>query len=108
MLVLVVAYKENIGDCRESSALELVECLERYGAQVSYFDPWLKECVHHGVARTSLPELSASAIESADLVLVACAHDAIDYDFVQKHSKLVFDARNALKDVDDHDNVEVL
>ena len=108
VLVLGVAYKENIGDCRESSALELVECLERYGAQVSYFNPWVKECVHHGIVRTSLPELSASAIESADLVLVACAHDAIDYDFVQKHSKLVFDARNALKDVDDHDNVEVL
>lgn len=108
VLVLGVAYKENIGDCRESAALDLIECLERHGAQVSYFDPWVKECVHHGIARTSLPDLSVRAVESADLILVACAHAAVDYGFVQKHGKLIFDTRNAFKDVGDHGNIEVL
>lgn len=108
VLVLGVAYKENIGDCRESAALDLIECLERHGAQVSYFDPWVKECVHHGIARTSLSDLSVRAVESADLILVACAHAAVDYGFVQKHGKLIFDTRNAFKDVGDHGNIEVL
>ena len=108
VLVLGVAYKQDIDDYRESPALRLIERLELRGCDVSYFDPWVSEYRHKGETRQSIPELTAEALESADLVVVACAHTNVDYGFVQQHAKAVFDTKNAMKAVEDRDNIEVL
>ena len=42
VLVLGVAYKQDIDDYRESPALRVIEELEHEGAQVTFFDPWVK------------------------------------------------------------------
>ena len=39
MLVLGVAYKPDVDDCRESPAVELMELLQDRGAVVAYNDP---------------------------------------------------------------------
>ena len=39
VLVLGVAYKQDIDDYRESPALRVIERLEERGAEVSYYDP---------------------------------------------------------------------
>ena len=44
----------------------------------------------------------------ADLVMVTCAHTNVDYDLVQKNAKAIFDTKNAMKDIEDRDNIEVL
>lgn len=108
VLVLGVAYKPDIGDCRESPALRIIESLEARGVSVAYFDPHVASCVCGGTERRSLPSLSADVLESADLVMVTCGHRGIDYDFVQAHAKMIFDMRNALRDVACRDNVVVL
>ena len=108
VLVLGVAYKPDIGDCRESPALRVIECLEGRGVSVSYFDPHVASCVCGGVEKRSLPALSADALEDADLVMVTCGHGGIDYDFVRAHAKAVFDTQNALRDVACRDNVVAL
>src|SRR5882672_3981814 len=41
VLVLGVAYKADIDDVRESPSLDLIDILERGGAQVSYSDPYV-------------------------------------------------------------------
>ena len=108
VLVLGVAYKQDIDDYRESPALRVIERLEERGAEVSYYDPWVPRYRHKGAERESIPELSAEAVSSADLVLVACAHTNVDYGFVQEHAKAVFDAKNAMRNVAARENVEVL
>lgn len=108
VLVLGVAYKPDIGDCRESPALRIIESLEARGVSVAYFDPHVASCVCGGAEKCSLSTLSADALESADLVMVTCGHRGIDYDFVQAHAKMIFDTRNALRDVVRRDNVVVL
>lgn len=108
VLVLGVAYKQDIDDYRESPALRVVERLERRGTLVSYFDPWIPRYQYKGTVKESVPELSAEAIAAADLVLVTCAHTNIDYAFVQKHAKAVLDTKNAMKDVLPRENIEVL
>ena len=40
--------------------------------------------------------------------MVTCAHTDVDYDLVQSHAKIIFDTKNAMKDVKDRDNIEVL
>lgn len=108
VLVLGVAYKPDVGDCRESPALRIIESLEARGVSVAYFDPHVASCVCGGAEKCSLSSLSADALESADLVMVTCGHRGIDYDFVQAHAKMIFDTRNALRDVARRDNVVVL
>ena len=53
-------------------------------------------------------ELTAELVENADIVLVTAAHTNVDYDFVQKHAKAIFDTKNAMKNVANRENIEVL
>lgn len=108
VLVLGVAYKQDIDDYRESPALRLIERLEKRGCDVSYYDSWVPEYRYKGETRQSIPALDEAALEAADLVVVACAHTNVDYDFVQEHAKAVFDTKNAMKNVKNRDNIEVL
>lgn len=108
VLVLGVAYKQDIDDYRESPALRVIECLEKRGANVTYFDPWVSTYRFKGAERSSIPELTPETLESADLVMVTCAHSNVDYDMVQTHAKVVFDTKNAMKNVEKRDNIEVL
>ncbi|HIY79104.1 MAG TPA: nucleotide sugar dehydrogenase [Candidatus Olsenella excrementavium] len=108
VLVLGVAYKQDIDDYRESPALRVIECLERRGAKVTYFDPWVSTYRFKGEVRSSIPELTPEALEAADLVMVTCAHTNVDYDMVHAHAEIVFDTKNAMKNVEKRDNIEVL
>lgn len=108
VLVLGVAYKQDIDDYRESPALRVIECLEARGAEVSYFDPWVASYRFKGEDHSSIPELTPEVLETADLVMVTCAHTNVDYEMVQQHAKAVFDTKNAMKNVKARDNIEVL
>ena len=108
VLVLGVAYKQDIDDYRESPALRVIDVLEREGAQVTYFDPWVKEYKHKGQIRQSIPALTEEVLKAADLVMVTTAHTNVDYEMVQKNAALVFDTKNAMKNVQDRSNIEVL
>lgn len=108
VLVLGVSYKQDIDDYRESPALRVIEVLEREGAKVEYYDPWVSEYRYKGETVKGLPELTAEILESADLVMVTAAHTNVDYAFVQRHAKAVFDTKNAMKSISSRDNIEVL
>ena len=108
VLVLGVAYKQDIDDYRESPALRVIEVLHKEGAEVVYYDPWVKEYRYKGTTAKREPELSKELVESADLVMVTAAHTNVDYAFVQKHAKAIFDTKNVMKNLTDRDNIEVL
>ncbi|NLW65856.1 MAG: nucleotide sugar dehydrogenase [Clostridiales bacterium] len=108
ILILGVAYKQDTDDYRESPAIRVIEYLERAGAKVDYYDPRVKEYPERGEMRESLPGLTAEALGAADLVIVTAAHTELDYDFVQRHAAMVFDTKNAMKDVKVRDNIELL
>jgi len=108
VLILGVAYKQDIDDCRESPALRVIEELEKTGAEVIYYDPWVKSCKFKGKFRESEPELTAALIESADLVMITTAHTNVDYQLVQQHAKAVFDTKNVMKKIENRENIEVL
>lgn len=108
VLVLGVAYKQDIDDYRESPALRVIECLEERGANVQYYDPWVKEYTYKGRTESSIPELTADVLNSADLVMITCKHTNVNYDFVQQHASVIFDTKNAMSEISDRDNIEVL
>ena len=108
VLILGVAYKQDIDDYRESPALRVIEEFKKRGAVVSYFDPWVAKYKYKGEIHQGLPELNAEAVEAADIVVITTAHSNIDYEFVQEHAKAIFDTKNVMKHVTKRENIEVL
>ncbi|WP_227134344.1 nucleotide sugar dehydrogenase [Halorubellus salinus] len=94
VLVLGAAYKPNVGDTRNSPALEVVAELSD-ALDVTVADPHTDSTE---VARTLVRDLSPETIRSADIVVLLVDHDAFDLDAVGREASLVFDAKNAMDD----------
>lgn len=108
VLVLGIAYKQDIDDYRESPAIRVIEELQMKGAAVSFYDPYIPEYKHKRIVYKGKKELTAELLEQIDLVVVTASHTNVDYDFVQKHAPSIFDTKNAMKDVRERSNIEVL
>ena len=108
VLVLGVAYKNDIDDYRESPALNVIDHLIEQGAETTYYDPYIPEYKHKGKVHTGAKELTDEMLREADIVVICTAHECFDYDRIQKLSKEIFDTRNAMKNVADRSNIELL
>lgn len=108
VLVLGVAYKQDIDDYRESPALRVIEELEKELADVEYYDPWIAEYKENGEKRQGIKEINPEVIASYDLIIITTAHSNVDYDMVQKNAKVIFDTKNAMKNIKDRENIEIL
>jgi len=109
VLILGVAYKGDIDDYRESPAIRVINEFEKFGSEIEYYDPFISEYNEKGRIRKGLPELTAEKIQAADLVVITTNHtQGIDYNFVQQNAKYIFDTKNAMKDVANRENVELL
>ena len=108
VLVLGAAYKADIVDYRESPALNVIDLLIKEGADTTFYDPYIPEYRHKGKVHTGAKELTDDMLKNSDIVVICTAHSCFDYDKIQKLSKEVFDTRNAMKDVKDRSNIELL
>lgn len=96
ILILGVAYKKNIGDVRESPALDIIEELVDLGAKVRYHDPFVKRLEVDGIRMSSSP-ISEKALKSYDMVIVITDHSSVNYEKLVKNAALILDTRNILK-----------
>lgn len=108
ILVLGVAYKQDIDDYRESPGIRLIQELEKEGAEVLYYDPYVPQYYEGEVLRKGKQQLNAELILSVDLVVIATAHTNVDYELVQKYAKAIFDTKNAMRHIEDRENIELL
>lgn len=108
ILILGVAYKQDIDDYRESPALKVIENFEKEGCIVDYYDPYVETYKYKGKSKKGIKELSKKALQNADLVVITTAHAKIDYNFVQANSLYIFDTKNVMKDIKLRDNIELL
>jgi UDP-N-acetyl-D-glucosamine dehydrogenase len=91
-----VTFKPNVGDIRESSAIEVLALLHRKGAEVRFHDPFVEE-VQRDTLRVARSALDEHQLQNADCVLLLTPHDSYDIEALVRHSRLLFDARNATK-----------
>jgi UDP-N-acetyl-D-glucosamine dehydrogenase len=101
ILVLGLAYKPDVDDVRESPAIELIEGLQKLGAEVDYHDPHVAETHkmrHHDLKMKSI-DLSDEAVAGYDCVLIATDHSAYDWQSIADHAQLIVDTRGALRAV---------
>lgn len=102
ILILGVAYKNDIDDMRESPALSVIDLFRAKGAEVVYHDPFVPEVTfdHAYTIGAGDPlyneDLTDELIKSADCVVICTNHKSVDYTRVLELADLIVDTRNAL------------
>lgn len=107
VLLLGIAYKQDIDDVRESPALKVFEQLLNEGAEVMYYDPHVPQFRHNNDLHVSV-EISGDLLKEADLVILTTMHTSFNYDKIAADSTFIFDTKNAFKHITNRSNIEVL
>jgi UDP-N-acetyl-D-glucosamine dehydrogenase len=100
ILIIGVTYKKDVKDLRKSPALDIIEILKKKKTAVSYFDPLIPYLKFSNINLKSI-KLNSISLGSSDCVVVVTDHSPLDYKFILKHSRLIFDTRNIYKNVTD-------
>lgn len=107
VLVLGIAYKCDIDDTRESPSIEILEILRDKGAIVSYSDPYAPVFpamrAHHFDLYSV--DLTPEKIKENDLVILATAHKAFDYQMISTNAQLIIDTRGIFRSYPQHNVV---
>lgn len=108
VLILGVAYKQDIDDYRESPAIRVIDEFHKTGAEVDFYDPFVAKYREAGQWYEGIPALTAEAIKGYDLVCITTAHTKVDYAMVTSCGVPVFDCKNVCKNIENRENIEVL
>ncbi len=94
ILVVGVAYKRDVGDVRESPAIDIIEMLHECKAHVDYADPYVPTLMLRETRLTAVP-LDDEHIRGADCVIIVTDHSVFDYASIARTASLIVDTRNA-------------
>ena len=89
ILILGVAYKKDIGDTRESPAIDIIDSLLDKSVEVSFYDPFVDELIVDNESISKEQDLKN--ISDYDLVIIHTPHTSfsnIDFDNIKS---LIFD-----------------
>ena len=103
ILIIGLAYKANVDDMRESPAFYLMDALKNCGAEVGYFDPYIPKIPvtreHGNWTGLESIEWEEGVISDYDCVIIATAHERIDFSDLAKWSDCIVDTRNAMEGI---------
>lgn len=108
VLILGVAYKQDIADYRESPAIHVIEEFNKVGSEVDFYDPYVAKYRHEGEWHEGLATISEAVVKGYDLVCITAAHTNVDYAMVTACGVPVFDTKNVCKKIENRENIEVL
>ncbi|MEX0902962.1 MAG: nucleotide sugar dehydrogenase [Pseudohongiellaceae bacterium] len=91
---LGVAYKKNVGDIRESPALQIISMLVRKGAIVRYADPHVPSVEIDGSVLRRI-QATDNELKTSDCVLILTDHTSFDYQNIIDNCALIVDTRDA-------------
>ncbi|MFT4176292.1 MAG: nucleotide sugar dehydrogenase [Luteolibacter sp.] len=100
VLILGLAYKENVDDMRESPTFHLMDGLEELEAHIDYHDPHIPVITptreHARWTGRKSVALTPENIASYDCVLIATNHARVNLAEIAAHADLIVDTRNAI------------
>jgi UDP-N-acetyl-D-glucosamine dehydrogenase len=96
ILICGVTYKRDIDDVRESPALDIIQLLQKRGAEVAYSDPHVSALSHGELV---IPAVDISRAGEFDCVVIATDHSDVDYRALVERARMVVDTRNATRAV---------
>ncbi|MDA3037208.1 MAG: nucleotide sugar dehydrogenase [Actinomycetota bacterium] len=89
ILILGVAYKKDIGDTRESPAIDIIESLLEKSAEVSFYDPYVDELLVN--KESILKEQDLESISNYDMVIIHTPHTSFSKIDFENIKSLIFD-----------------
>ena len=93
ILLIGLGYKKNIGDIRESPAIDILDLLLKRSLNVKWYDP-LVDTKHPIWELQRELNLSPELLKNQCLCVVLADHDCINWDMVLKNSNFIFDTKN--------------
>lgn len=96
ILLVGVAYKENIDDLRESPSLKIIEGLEEAGGDVDFCDPLVTNFFDKNGQKRHTIDLDYELFKKYDLVILVSCHSCFDLTEIAKNSQLILDTKNVL------------
>src|SRR5438477_10034552 len=103
ILLVGLAYKPNVDDERQSPSYVLMDLLQRRGADVAYYDPYVPVIKptreHSQFAGRESVEWSRATVENFDVVLIATNHSSVNYHELSEWARCIVDTRNAMAGV---------
>ena len=100
LLIVGLAYKPNVDDERESPSYALMDLLNKRGAEVQYYDPYVPMIKptreHSHFAGKQSVEWNRTTISGFDLVLIATNHSCVNYEELGEWAQCIVDTRNAM------------
>ncbi|YCM42625.1 nucleotide sugar dehydrogenase [Verrucomicrobiaceae bacterium 227] len=101
ILLMGLAYKEDVDDMRESPTFELLDLFKEHGAEVHYFDPHIpvvsRTREHAAWTGHESVNWNKKTIESYDAVVIATNHKVFELTELIDWADLIIDTRNAFK-----------
>lgn len=98
VLIVGVTYKKDVKDLRKSPALDIIEALQKKKVEVSYCDPLIPYLKLNRINLKSI-SLKKEKLNKFDCVVIATDHSSVDYGFILRNSRLIFDTRNVYKSI---------
>jgi UDP-N-acetyl-D-glucosamine dehydrogenase len=97
-LVLGLAYKKNSDDVRMSPAIKILRGIKKNITKNIYvYDPNVpkKNIIFSSYNHINVKKISKKKLNKIDFILILVNHDGINYKFIEKNSKIIFDTRNS-------------
>ena len=96
ILILGVAYKQNIDDTRESPAFKIASKLKSKGYGFDYSDPYVPSITFNNEVKKS-KKLNSKLLKKYPIVFIATDHTKFNYKLISKNAEYIFDARNVIQ-----------
>jgi UDP-N-acetyl-D-glucosamine dehydrogenase len=98
ILVLGIAYKSNVGDVRESPALDIIQELIARKAVVIYNDEYVPSITLRNQTLYS-QAISSGLLRAADCVVIVTDHSYYDVNWIIDETRCVVDTRNMTRGI---------
>jgi len=93
ILILGITFKENCPDVRNTKAVDVIQNLESYGAQLTIYDPWASK--QEVMNEFGLQVISTLPQDTFDAIILAVAHT----DFLDSDLRALLNPNGILYDV---------
>ena len=96
ILLYGVTYKKDIADARESTAMKIIEMLQKHGADVHYHDPYIAKIQLDDESWLHSVDLTKEELQLADCLVILTDHSELPVPLIAEHCAFVFDTRNVM------------
>ena len=97
ILILGLAYKADVADCRESPSIAIINQLLKLKASITLSDPLFKEDFINKIFnnKISITNIDAEKLKKFDLIVLLTKHSCFNYELISSQDTFIIDTRGS-------------